>query len=168
MPERGRPSDAERFGFTEQERLYDRVSDQRFRAILEDEGTTIHTVHPDENTFGDFLFVTISRVEGDQQLAVTAWGLGFHQHRERWLVDEWRWYTHSTHSRGLEQTLSKEEAFRKIDKRREQIAPYVTDGERSSRARLFELIADLTDEDGALAELEDLGDFPDFWEGDAD
>jgi len=39
---------------------------------------------------------------------------------------------------------------------------------QSARGRLFEMLADLTDEDGALAELEDLGDAADFLDGEID
>ena len=42
--------------------------------------------------------------------------------------------------------------------RLESIEPYLDASIQSDRGRLFELLADLTDEDGALAELQDLGD----------
>ena len=39
---------------------------------------------------------------------------------------------------------------------------YVTPPAQSKRAQLFEMLAELTDEDGAITELEDLG----FWDND--
>ena len=51
----------EPFGFTELERLYDRISHARLEAILADEQTTIHEIDVSSNAFGEFLFVTASR-----------------------------------------------------------------------------------------------------------
>jgi hypothetical protein len=76
--------------------------------------------------------------------------LPYHNFRERWLVDEWRYYSHSLRSEVLEETLSKADALQLIDKRLQQIAPYVTEGDRSKRAKLFEFLAEQVDEDGVL------------------
>ena len=49
--------------------------------------------------------------------------------------------------------------------RLERIRPHVRSDTQIARGRLFEKLADLTDEDGAYAELQDLGDLSD-WLGD--
>ncbi len=49
-----------------------------------------------------------------------------------------------------------------IQARREEIAPFVSQNVQSGRGRLFEMLADLVDEDGALTEIEDMGDLADF------
>jgi hypothetical protein len=54
--------------------------------------------------------------------------------------------------------VDKQEAQARLQARLEEIRPYVTPVEPSQRARLFEMLADLTDEDGAYTELEDLED----------
>lgn len=59
----------------------------------------------------------------------------------------------------------REEAQELISRRREEIAPYVNQQPQSGRGKLFEMIADLTDDDAALTEIDDLGDFAD-WLGD--
>jgi len=56
--ELSRPQDV--FGFTQREILWDRISQGRLEAILRDEQTTVHQVHLDSNSFGEFLFVTTS------------------------------------------------------------------------------------------------------------
>ena len=58
----------------------------------------------------------------------------------------------------MQQRLAKEEARELLQQRRQWIAPFVTDEPQSERARLFEFLAELTDEDGALAELQDMDD----------
>ena len=56
----------------------------------------------------------------------------------------------------MNQNMEKEEASDLIQKRRESILPYVQEDTQTDYGRLFEILADLTDEDGALAELQDL------------
>ena len=60
------PQPSEGFGFTEHEKLYDAVSDKRFRALIADERTRIHELSEGENTYGDFVFVTASRPAGER------------------------------------------------------------------------------------------------------
>lgn len=53
------------FGFTEQERLYWQVNQERLDEIIDDDQTIIHKVKESSNTFGKFLFVTNNR-QGNQ------------------------------------------------------------------------------------------------------
>jgi hypothetical protein len=149
------------FGFTEHEQLYSRVSDARFRAILADDGTVIHRVDPSSNSFGEFLFVTVSRPEDGRRALVTFYGLGLHEPRDRWLVREWFWYPANPFPETMQQQVSRQDARALLEQRRQWITPFVTEEPQSERGRLFEMLADLTDDDGALAELEDLGDLAD-------
>ena len=55
-----------------------------------------------------------------------------------------------------------------VQRRRENITPGVREDTQTERGILFELLADLTDEDGALAELEDLDNLYDFLSSDTD
>ncbi len=80
------------FGLTEKEQLFWRVSDERFRSLLEDELTMVHRIEASHNDYGEFLFVTASRPGVKERICMTFYGLGFHEHRERWITDEWFWY----------------------------------------------------------------------------
>jgi hypothetical protein len=154
-----RPADA--FDFTEGERLYNRVSDTRLSALLDDEAVKVHEVSESSNDYGEFVFVTLSRPASDQRVGITFWGLGYHEWRERWLHDEWFWYTAYLPENKLAQTIPTKEAIQQLQKRREGIQPHITETEidRSRSARFFEMLADLTDEDDARITLEDMGDF---------
>jgi hypothetical protein len=44
----------------------------------------------------------------------------------------------------------------------EEISPHISDKTQTNRGQLFEMLADLTDEDGALAEIQDLGHLEDW------
>ena len=52
-----------------------------------------------------------------------------------------------------------------MQERLESISSYIEEDFQTDRGRLFELLADLTDEDGAWAELQDMEDVAD-WLGD--
>jgi hypothetical protein len=148
----------EGFHFTERERLFERISDKRFRALLAEEQTSIHEIEESSNTYGDFLFVTVSRPGGERRVALTIWGMGYHEYRERWLTHEWYWYEANISSGKPQPVIPKAEAEELLQKRLEEIGPRVTPAQQSKRAQLFEMLADLTDEDGAYTELEDLGE----------
>ena len=145
------------YGLSEKELLFWRVSDERFQAILEDEQTIIHKIRPSSNNFGEFLFVTTSRPGEQGRVAMTFYGLGYHEYRERWITDEWFWYQSNYYPKEMEKQIPKEEARALLEARKEDIQPDLEKDTQTERGRLFEILADLTDEDGALAEMEDLG-----------
>lgn len=150
------------FGFTEQERLSWRVNDERFKAIINDNQTTVHTIREASNNYGEFLFVTVSRVANQGRISMSFYGLGRHEYRERWFTDEWFYYqTHPTPNT-KSRVISKEEAGEILRQRREAISPYVGQDIQSERGKLFEELAELTDDDAAYTELEDLDDLADW------
>jgi hypothetical protein len=149
----------EQFGFTEKEALYWRVSHDRFLSILEDEHTLVHDIRPDSNEYGEFLFVAASRPGLQDRITMTFYGLGYHEHRERWIDKEWFWYQANPYRDLLQKSISKEEAKQQIEQRLAEIRPYLGRNTQTAFGELYEILADLTDEDGALAELEDMGEY---------
>ena len=93
--ERQHPS-LEGFGFSESEKLWDRVSDERFREMIFDPQTTVHRVTIDSNNYGEFLFLTASRSISKGRECITYWGYGLQEYREKWLTQQWFWYRTST------------------------------------------------------------------------
>ena len=144
------------FGFTENEHLFWRVGNGRFNRILEDDQTIIHKIQESSNSYGDFLFVTASRPGEQERVVMTFYGLGYHEMRERWINQEWFWYQASMNPELLEQQMNKEEVREMIKQRLESIQPYFGEHTQTQRGQMFEILADLTDEDGAWAEMEDL------------
>ena len=65
-----------------------------------------------------------------------------------------------------QERLTREEVERILTERQEEIRPYLNQGTQSKRGRLYELLAEFTDQDGAISELEDLGDEADWLMGD--
>ncbi len=148
---------SEAFAFTEREWLDERISDERFQTLLHDEQTVVHQIEVSTNNYGEFLFVTMSRRASMDRAFVTFWGLGFHEQRERWFTGEWRFYETQQFRHQIPQKISPEDAQMLIQDRRDQIAPDVTPLNQSKRAKLFEILADMTDEDDAYSEIEDFG-----------
>lgn len=152
MKERPNPC----YTFTEREKLYDRVSHQRFMALIHQQDVDIHEVEQSTNSFGEYLFVTIScRTEQPPKL-LTFWGLGYHEYRERWITDSWQWYDSYRKPEKL-LVIPKKAALAQIQDREAFVRAYTASSTQSEQAKLYEFLADLTDEDGALNELEDLG-----------
>ena len=151
----------EPFEFTERERLYDRISHARFQALLQDARTTIHAAELSSNSYGEFLFVTISRGSDERREFLTFYGLGYHDYRERWITETWSWYEAMETPKTQAQRLTREEAEELIAQRQAEIRPYLEQNTQSKRGKLFELLADFTDEDSAVAEMDDLGDMLD-------
>lgn len=143
------------FDFDDRERLYYRVSHDRFRRIFEDDATAVHRVELSLNSYGEFLFITLSRGGEQNRKPVTFYGLGYHEYRERWIHQDWYWY--HAHPTGAMQTVDKEEARTLLDEREQEVGEYVGKDQQSRRAQLYEMLADLTDEDGAIIDMEDLG-----------
>lgn len=156
MTER-QPPPQEGFGFTERERLFDRVSDARFRQLVSDQRTTIHRLVISGNNYGEFVFVTASRPSGAGRECICFWGMGYHEYRERWLADEWFFYRADPFPEVMRQVLPKADLGKLLQARREEIAPYVGQTRQSRRGQLFEMLADMADEDAAYSEMADLG-----------
>lgn len=146
------------FGFTEREQLFDRVGAARLKALLEATETTLHQAEVSSNLYGEFLFVTASRPVGEKREVVTFWGLGFHERRDRYILDEWQWYESSLSIKGEHEPLSKDEFFQRIDERRGELEAQARRHTQSKQGTIFEVLADLTDEDAAASEMDDLGD----------
>ena len=162
LPEPTPKNSEEVFGLNDREVLFGRINEKRFKEIITDDQTKIHTIQESSNNYGEFLFITASR-SGDQcPIIMTFYGLGYHEHRERWLTDEWFWYQSNLHEDQQEQLISKEEAQALLEERLADIHPFIKEDTQTEEGKFFELLADLTDEDGALAEMEDIEPYIDW------
>jgi hypothetical protein len=143
-------------GLTEKEQISGHINQERFDEILNTRDTIIHTIKPSSNHYGEFFFITISRLGDQGRVYATFYGLGFHEYRERWITDEWFWYQDIGNPDLQREQISKEEVEVQMQSRRKEIWPEVRLDTQTERGRLFETLANLTDDDGALAEMEDM------------
>lgn len=147
---------AEAFGFTEREILFDRVSDTRFQSFLNDEATSVHRIEVAANSYGEFAFCTLSRPGSDRRIFFSFFGQGYHELRERWITQEWFYYRTQPWPELIESLIPKSEALERIQARRADVEALATREAQSRRGELFELLADLGDDDGAIAAMDDL------------
>ena len=145
----------ERFGFNEAEILSITIMGKRFFPLLKAPQTIIHEITESGNAYGDFLFVTASR----KSLAITFYGLGFHEYRDRWFTNEWRWYETPFSSKSCQDEVDKEEALQQILDRRDEILQYDENETQSEEGYLFEMLVELTDDDGAISSFDDMYGF---------
>lgn len=144
------------FSFTEREQLYDQLSHDHLMALMMQPDIDVHEVVVSSNSFGEYLFITLSCRTEQSRTTLTFWGLGYHEYRERWMVDTWQWFE-SYRQPEKSPVIPKEAAYRQVKDREAFVRAQENSAQPSSTAQLYEWIADLTDEDGALAELDDLG-----------
>ena len=88
---------------------------------------------------------------------MTFYGLGFHEYRERWISEEWFWYQAQENLVDIQSKMTIEEVAEQLKQRLADISPYLGQDTQTEIGWMFEQLADLTDEDGALAEMQDLG-----------
>lgn len=144
------------FGLSEKEFLFNRVSQKHFSDLLDDKQTIIHSIQESSNNYGEFLFVTTSRPGTQERICITFFGLGYHDYRERWISDEWFWYQSSLTPELLGKKMDKDEVKKKLSERQDIVSLNSSKNTQSSRGHLFETLADMTDEDGAVTEMEEL------------
>jgi len=147
----------EAFGITEAEVARWRVTDERLKEILASPDTTTHTINQSTNTFGEFTFLTASRRVGQNRIFMTFYGLGYHEYRERWIHKEWFWYQSQESVVDTQTKLPGEEVREMLEQRLVEISPHLGEDTQTERGQMFEQFADLTDDDAALAEMQDLG-----------
>jgi hypothetical protein len=141
------------FDITEAEVARWRVTDEKLKEILAKPNTTIHTTKLSTNTFGEFLFLTASRDVGQQRTCMTFYGLGYHQYRECWISDDWFWYQLPESLVDIPTKISNEEVIEQLGRRLAEISPNLGEDTQTERGRLFEHLADIFDDDAALAGL---------------
>ena len=154
---RQNPKPYEVFGITEDEVLRWRVDDAKFIEIITNSNTTVYSIETSSNNYGEFLFVTAGRGTGAKSIYMTFWGLGYHEYRERWIHNEWFWHQTPASSVDPLEKISQEEALEHLERRKEEISPHMDEDTQTELGKLFEVLADLTDDDAALAEMQDLG-----------
>jgi len=145
------------FGITEEEVSRWRVTDERLKEILANPNTTTHTIKLSTNTFGEFIFLTASRGVGQQRVCMTFYGLGYHEFRERWLHKEWFWYQSEESFIEIQNQISGEEITEKLEQRMAEISLHFGEDTQTELGQMFEAFADMTDDDAALAEMQDFG-----------
>lgn len=144
------------FNFTDKEQLFNRVSHQRFMELIKDRHTLLYAANVSQNAYGEFLYVTAARPTEHQPQWVTFFGLGLHEYRDRYLVDEWWWYGGPVYPKTEDmQPLVKSQAINVIDERRDYIRQLSVEHEQSKFGATFEMLAESSDDDSVIADYQE-------------
>ena len=142
--------------FTEDEKLFQRVSYERALEIINRDDTIILSCEISHNTYGEFLFIYFRY----QDTFLCIYGLGEHTYRERW-VDTFSIYDSNIEDFEGGMSLDKEEVIKQIHERTKVKERYkdIEQIEQTELGFMYDLLADIGDEDGAAVIIDDYYNF---------
>jgi len=146
-------------GASKREVLFDRVSEETLRKLIR-RAKRIYYLKESSNLYGEFLFIGLLFDYKGEEIAITFYGLGYHEGRDRYFIDEWHFYwdaNFDVFKDKYTESYSVEEVLEKIRERKEEIIEEAKEHKQSREGRIFEEIADLSDDDAALIFMEDYG-----------
>jgi hypothetical protein len=82
-----------------------------------------------------------SCVGDTRRTAVTFYGLGYHEERERWITKERFWYRAHTDTDMLQQQIYKDGVRETPQRHLESIQPYIERNTQTQRGMIFEILA---------------------------
>jgi hypothetical protein len=134
--------------FTDDENLFDKITLKRAKEIIQREDVLVHSSEISFNTYGEFLFITFTY----EEKIFVIYGLGEHCERERW-VGDFNINTGQEYDIRDTSPIDKDEVLKQINERA-KLKKYYT-YEQSFRGELYDILADIGDEDGAASILSD-------------
>lgn len=138
--------------FTEHERLFNTVTNERLKEFLDK--YPIIGADVDENSYGEFLFITFELPSSDHNSIFTFWSLGVHEYRQQ-IFDESCWRVHSgiRTSRCVPsgERIPKDKVIKLIQSRKKYLKKLVVRPDRESE--IFRALADMSDDDYALSNI---------------
>ena len=130
--------------------LYYTIPHSKFINILQD--SQIKRVSIGYNNYGEFMFINFSFKDHYYQ----AYSLGLHEYRNKIIKNYWYiWELGCNEEIGKKPNIPYKEVLEKIEKRKKEIEK-IKPIENDMATMLYNIVADLTDEDSALVELENI------------
>lgn len=152
------PRNESKFGLTEREKLWDKVSHKRFVEILNQDDIEVTGINEDYNDYGEFMFVSLTNFSSIRYGApetIVFYGLGYHENADKYLVDTWEFYDSSSDKNPRK--MNKSSAISKINSRKREIEQEAKDYKQGERGQMFDLLSEMSDDDGATTFMDDLG-----------
>ena len=129
------------------EKLFSEVTHERFVQLLN--RNDCYNMNVSSNSYGEFMFVTID-IDNDP---ITFYGLGYHEVRQRPVINEWFFYkSYMTFDKIVITSLALEQVMRRKKELEAQYEKFV----QSEIGIFTEEIARLTDDDFALSSYDEL------------
>lgn len=147
-------------GITESQDLWETIPHTQLLDIIARPDVLLSGYSVGENAYGEFLFFSIHLPNHREY--ITVYGLGENWNSEKWLTATWKFYESYTSVWELEhyplETISAKALLAKIETRIADITkqgaylPHVP----SQRATYYSMLAEFSDEDSAIMEIDDL------------
>lgn len=137
---------------TENERLFNKVSYKHLLKILNKNDVNILSFSKSTNSYGIFQFITIKINKCNEY--VTFYGLGLHEYRNRYFIDEFHFYTNYYIEKDVK-ILNKKEVIKKLAVLYKEIKKEeeTTELGRTANDVMFEELADMADDDAVISLL---------------
>jgi len=132
------------------------VSHKEFMELL-DKGI-VYEYKVSYNSYGEFMFVSIYFPEIDK--GIVFYGLGYHEYRDRYVLNKWEY--HHDDFFELDRLISappKRLVKEAIEDRLAEISALAKQHKQSKSGKVYDMIAELMDDDAAIAFMEDFGIF---------
>jgi len=123
---------------------------------LIDRAEYIYQFENANNLYGHFLFIGLALRFQNEIIPITFYGLGYDEYKDKYIVDKWGFYWANTFVLEERVDLTKEEIKKKIEERRKEVKKLAKEHKQSKTGKLYEAIASLTDQDGAITLMEDF------------
>lgn len=145
-----------RFGITEDEHMWKRISYNRLLEIIKQDDVHVVGMGRDTNSYGEWNFIELEKDGPGPRIEF--YGHGWHEHKEKFLVNNWSYYRVGSYNQP-EEHLDKKYVLQELQKEHKMYTERAktASGRRSEKAKIFSLLAETSDEDGALTMMEDMG-----------
>lgn len=144
---------------TDRELLFDKISHKRMIQIINKPSVRVVSLKRDSNYHGEFLWISLVH----NNYYFTAYSMGFHEGKDRYITDEWSLVYFEKYSQDIREKrnhvfrMDRQLVLDTIQKEQDECIRYQEKHTTSEEGKLYELIAELSDEDGAYSMLEDFG-----------
>lgn len=149
---------------TKNEKLFERIGEEKLFKLIGDGIVVPRMCEVDDNSFGEWLFINCLVAAKPERSIMFVSKFGFHYHKEEYEMDRaYGFYTggkiygDSGRDITLEEVAKEADEYRTEMERNAKLYNNDEDPERKKRNDMYDLMAELGDEDGALGEMRDLG-----------
>jgi len=142
--------------FNEEENLWSSLSYDRIKEILLRPEIRVLSFSLSENSYGRFWFLTIDTKDSRDKIVFH--GLGHHELRNRYILDKFDYYCPCKFPEEKIDVLDKDTIINKLEAEYVKFKRYCQANplERDSHDKMFEQLADMSDDDAALSMMEDM------------
>jgi hypothetical protein len=144
---------------TEDEKLFYKVKFNKLLQIIDEPDVLVLEYSRSTNSYGNFLFIKL--YDKKENEIITYYGLGIHEFRNRYIVDDFTYYSTSNVIRSDEKEQivhpKDKEALKKLLVSEHERYSKLSKAHKLVPDKEFEALADVSDDDAAISIRDDMG-----------